>query len=316
MIPPRCSSTVFLQQNFLTTAELSRCRCVASEWLQGTDNCTVRLEKGFHADAISIASQRFKHRLLEVNCEFTRSLTGDHLSNLPSSLRSLNVNGCHQIDNDAVVDFCKRCPNLEELQLYWNTRITDVALKAIATCKKIRRLNLSGCQKIADEGVSALHCLQLEQLNMTRCPRVSHRALRRGLRSSHETLEILILYANPQITEVPFDHFTKLKQVDLCGSQLADEVLIKLSKCSELESANLTWCVNVTDYGVMALVAATKLNFLSLFGLTKLTDKSIDALRNLPLRALDVTGCTGIEKRSPDELLRIFPHLTQFTISS
>lgn len=298
--------------SYLSTTELSRCRVVSMEWMQEAEKYSTKLPKGFPVDAIPLASQRLRH-LVEVDCEFMQDVTGAHLAHLPPTVRNLNLNGCQQIDNDAIIDVCKLCPNLEELQLYWNMRITDIAVKAIASCEKIRRLNLSGCQKISDEGVSSLENLRLEMLDLTRCPLVSHRALRRGLRSSHESLETLTLYASPQIVMVPFDRFKGLKKVDLCGSMIADEELVKLGKCHELESANLTWCVNITDYGVCAL-AKTKLNFLSLFGLTKLTDACLDALHGLPFRALDVNGCTGITRRSKDELRKLFPDLEQFVI--
>ena len=81
---------------------------------------------------------------------------------------------------------------------------------------------------------------------------------------------------------------------------------------------NLTWCVQVDDFGIMAVATHCKqLELLSIYGLRGVTDQSI-ALLAAPggcrgtLRTLDVHGCCNISTRSNEDLLELFPKLTCF----
>ncbi|KAL6997507.1 beta-aspartyl-peptidase, partial [Sarracenia purpurea var. burkii] len=113
----------------------------------------------------------------------------------------------------------------------------------------------------------------------------------------------------------------QLRFLDLCGAQnLTDQGLSCITKCNNLSSLNLTWCVRVTDEGVIAIAeGCSSLEFLSLFGITGVTDKSLEALSrccSTTITTLDVNGCIGIKRRSREELLQLFPHLRCFKVHS
>uniref|UniRef100_A0A453DXS5 Uncharacterized protein n=1 Tax=Aegilops tauschii subsp. strangulata TaxID=200361 RepID=A0A453DXS5_AEGTS len=57
----------------------------------------------------------------------------------------------------------------------------------------------------------------------------------------------------------------------------------------------------------------------SLFGILGVTDACLEALSKScsnSLTTLDVNGCTGIKRRSRDELIQLFPRLSCFKVHS
>ncbi|CAN1800844.1 F-box protein At3g58530 [Linum perenne] len=87
------------------------------------------------------------------------------------------------------------------------------------------------------------------------------------------------------------------------SQHLSDEGLSCIAKCKKILSLNLTWCIRVTDVGVIAVAESfTSLEFLSLFGIIGVTDKCLEALSSCcsnTLTTLDVNGCIGIKFDSP-----------------
>ena len=71
----------------------------------------------------------------------------------------------------------------------------------------------------------------------------------------------------------------------------------------------------MTDISIVEGVAKylTKLNLLSLFGLVKMTDASIDALVGSPnrmtLETLDINGCKEVTQNEETILKKLFPNV-------
>ena len=66
-------------------------------------------------------------------------------------------------------------PALRRLELYWNLRVTDGLLQALARANtRLAVLNLSGCKQVTDAGVAAV---------ARACPRLTHVDLTRWARS-------------------------------------------------------------------------------------------------------------------------------------
>ena len=67
----------------------------------------------------------------------------------------------------------------------------------------------------------------------------------------------------------------KLEKIDLCGCQrLSDASLAQLclNNSASLVSLNLTWCLSITDQGILSGVAhLDNLELLSMFGNTLIT---------------------------------------------
>ena len=62
-------------------------------------------------------------------------------------------------------------PNLVALELYWVLSVTDETIMALSAFNAgLRRLSLSGCKRVTDQGLRLLAgtCQQLIHLNLTR----------------------------------------------------------------------------------------------------------------------------------------------------
>ncbi|XP_058766331.1 F-box protein At3g58530-like [Vicia villosa] len=280
----------------------------------------------------ALSLPRYSH-VKEINLEFARDIEDTHLILIKQkcfdslrSLETLNLNVCQKISDTGTEAITSCCPRLKNFSIYWNVRVTDSGLMHIVrNCKHIVDLNISGCKNISDRGVQfvADNYPKLESLNLTRCVKLTDEGLKQLLQKCL-SLQSLNLYAVSSFTDEAYRKIgllTHLTFLDLCGAQnLSDEGLECISKCKNLVSLNLTWCVRVTDKGVIAVAqSCTSLEFLSLFGIVGVTDKCLEALSNScsnSITTLDVNGCIGIKKRSRADLLQLFPYLKCFKVHS
>ena len=85
--------------------------------------------------------------------------------------------------------------------------------------------------------------------------------------------------------------------------RLSDDSLIGICKLNpNLTYLNLTWCLSLTDRGIVEGICKhleKGLNLLSLYGNTTVTDRTLDALiesniHRLTLETLDLNGCSAI----------------------
>nr|XP_034907823.1 F-box protein At3g58530 isoform X3 [Populus alba] len=241
-------------------------------------------------------------------------------------LESLNLNGCQKISDKGIEAIASTCSKLKVFSIYWNVRVTDIGIKhVVENCKQIVDLNFSGCKNISDKALQLIaeNYQELESLNLTRCIKLTDGGLQQIL-SKCSSLQSLNLYALSSFTDKAYKKISSLpllKFLDLCGAQnLSDEGLSCIAKCKNIVSLNLTWCVRVTDVGVVAIAeGCTSLEFLSLFGIVGVTDKCLEVLSRFcsnTVTTLDVNGCIGIKRRSRDELLQLFPRLRCFKVHS
>ena len=92
------------------------------------------------------------------------------------------------------------------------------------------------------------------------------------------------------------------------------------SKYAELKYLNITWCLALTDKGIVDGVSKLEnLDLLSVFGLVAITDKSMDALLNSKIRytltTLDINGCKfisycGEHGVDHEAICKLFPNVT------
>ncbi|RZC65105.1 hypothetical protein C5167_008794 [Papaver somniferum] len=271
------------------------------------------------------------------------------------NLESLNLNGCQKISDKGIEVVTSACPKLKALSIYWNIRyslclpvlMTDLSIQQLVkNCSCIVDLNLSGCKNITDKSMHLIadHYNELEELNLTRqesisfdfihdvclmlfsflrCVKLTDGGLQQILLKC-SSLQYLNLYALSGFTDgayMKISHLAHLRFLDLCGAQnLSNQGLSSIARCKNLVSLNLTWCILVTDAGVVAIArGCPSLEFLSLFGILGVTDMCLEVLSGFcskTLTTLDVNGCTGIKKRSRDELTQLFPKLTCFKVHS
>ncbi|XP_031266639.1 F-box protein At3g58530-like [Pistacia vera] len=269
----------------------------------------------------------------QINLEFAQDIEDRHLDLLKTkclgslqNLESLNLNGCQKISDKGIEIITTACPKLKVFSIYWNVRVTDIGIQhLVKNCKYIVDLNLSGCKNISDKSLQLVadNYQEIESLNLTRCVKLTDGGLQKILLKC-TSLKSLNLYALSSFTGEAYNKISLLSHLcflDLCGAQnLSDEGLACIAKCKNLVSLNLTWCVRITDAGVIVLAqGCTSLEFLSLFGIVGVTDKCLEVLSSFcskTLTTLDVNGCVGIKKRRRDELLQLFPYLTCFKVHS
>ncbi|KAM1306338.1 hypothetical protein ACFX2H_008739 [Malus domestica] len=274
-------------------------------------------------DALSLA--RYQH-VKQINLEFSQDIEDKYLELVKSkchdslqNLEVLNLNGCQKISDKGIEAITSSCPNMKEFSIYWNVRATDIGIThLVKNCKHVVDLNLSGCKNLSDKSLQlvAENYPELQLLNLTRCVKLTDSGLQQILHSC-PCLHSLNLYALSSFTDEAYKKISLLSHLqflDLCGAQnLSDEGVSCIARCKSLLSLNLTWCVRVTDLGVIAVAqGCTSLEFLSLFGIVGVTDKCLEPLSltcSNTLTTLDVNGCIGIKKRSRDELLQMFPKL-------
>ncbi|KAJ9184646.1 hypothetical protein P3X46_004350 [Hevea brasiliensis] len=280
----------------------------------------------------ALSLSRYQH-VKQINLEFAQDIEDRHLEVLQNksiislqSLESLNLNGCQKISDKGIEAITSACPKLKVFSIYWNVRVTDVGINhLVENGKHVVDLNLSGCKNISDKSLQLVadNYQDLESLNLTRCIKLTDGGLQQILVKC-SSLQSLNLYALSTFTDKAYKKISNLAHLqflDLCGAQnLSDDGLSCIAKCKNLVSLNLTWCVQVTDVGVIAIAeGCTSLEFLSLFGIVGVTDKCLEALSKFcstTITTLDVNGCIGIKKRSREELLQLFPHLKCFKVHS
>ncbi|GJT44202.1 F-box protein isoform X1 [Tanacetum coccineum] len=271
------------------------------------------------------------HHVKQIILEFAQGVEDKHLGILKNkfsdslqNLEHLNLNVCQKVSDNGIEAITAASPSLRKISIYWNVRVTDVGIShLVKNCKHIVDLNLSGCKGISDKGLQMVadNYRHLESLDITRCIKITDGGLQHVMVKC-SGLKSLNLYALSSFTDEAYKKISLLAHLeflDLCGAQnLSDEGLFCIAKCKNIRTLNLTWCVRVTDVGVIAIAeGCTSLEYLSLFGIVGVTDKCLEALSKScsnTITTLDVNGCIGIKKRSREELLQLFPYVRCFKV--
>ncbi|KNC55706.1 uncharacterized protein AMSG_12420 [Thecamonas trahens ATCC 50062] len=144
------------------------------------------------------------------------------------NLTSLDLNGCFNITDAAVVALAGGCPNLTSLRLYNCSNITDAAVVALAGgCPNLTSLGLRNCSNITDAAVVALTggCPNLTSLYLNNCSNITDAAV------------VALAGGCPNLTSL-----------DLCNcSNITDAAVVALTGgCPNLTSLRLDYCSKVT----------------------------------------------------------------------
>ncbi|CAD7960842.1 unnamed protein product [Amoebophrya sp. A25] len=247
----------------------------------------------------------------------------------------LDLNHLPDLNDDSLLAFLEGNRNLVELQLYWNPQLTESALQKIPEyCPYLKSLSLAGCMKLSDVALAAIsaapyYARSLEHLDLTRCPKITSRSVRKVTRRLN-SLRVLRVYAAAALSAEAFElsSMPNLELLDACGTAIEDRNFEALARAYphdskeqhlRLKVLNLTWCTLITDAGIAALCqsAVRDLAELSLFGNLNISEESLRLLGQKfghSLHTLDINGCTNIPNRAPEDVLRYLPNVTRFVV--
>ncbi|KAG0250267.1 SCF ubiquitin ligase complex subunit [Mortierella polycephala] len=221
--------------------------------------------------------------LIEIDLTDCNLVTDDAIQavfeNLPQ-IRDLNMALLKEITNsafEAIHPSTHRFEQLRVLNLTSCALITDETLaRIIPSAPRLRNLILTKCDKITDEGVSVIKTLgkHLHHLHLGHCAWITDKAI--------ATL---------------VQHCTRIRYLDLaCCSNLTDASVFAIAQLPKLRRIGLVKCSNITDHGIYAIlisqVLPQTLERVHLSYCVNLSDTAIAALVShcLKLTHLSLTG--------------------------
>jgi Leucine-rich repeat (LRR) protein len=217
--------------------------------------------------------------------------------------------------DDADMPRLARMSDLKVLDLSL-TRVTDRGLRALKTAPNVEELNLYFDEKITDEGASVVKSWKhLKKLNL------------RGTKITDSTLEMLAGVPTlewldvgwAETTDTGFDHLaalTNLKWLTMGGNKLTDGALQFLRQMPQLEYLDIggqqrtdsgLWSLLLSETGMQSIASVTELRELRLEG-RNVTGRGLELLKPLAkLERLDLQGC----KRLRDDAAGVLASMKQ-----
>jgi F-box and leucine-rich repeat protein 14 len=167
--------------------------------------------------------------------------------------------------------------SFERIDTHWEIgkQLQDHHLKPLLKLKNLKKLILSVCQQLTDDGVQVLAGVSssLEEIDFGGCFKLSDQGFR-------------VLAA-----------LTSLKKVNLerCR-QVTDSTLQVLSTLSKLEEINITLCDRISSKGLQFFIASLpNLQKLTMYSCSQLTDEGLVAISKFPaLRELKLGECDKV----------------------
>lgn len=203
---------------YLSLKDLLRFRCCSRECKFIAEKCIVNFK------CINFANK---------NSKFTRKLFIKLVDLNSGRLLSLNLSRCHWLTDEILKSTLVKCHlSLREVIVNDCENLTSVSIQPlIIKCKELRILKMSNCQWVTTGSLDALtlHHSNIEDLDLSYCHFISTRCLTTMFRK-FSAVRILNLEKNPNVTNIVL-------------SQLA-------SSCPQLTTVNLSFCDNISDFGI------------------------------------------------------------------
>ncbi|KAJ1437524.1 Leucine-rich repeat [Sesbania bispinosa] len=232
------------------------------------------------------------------------------------SMKMLNLSKCQNISHIGLTALTNGAQNLEKLILSNSLAVTnDLAmclqsfprlqlvkvdgcagtssgLKAIGTsCASVKELNLCKCVAATDETVSFLvQTLNvLEKLDITCCRKITHASIY-SITNSCTRLTSLRMESCSMVNSDAFiliGQCQLLEELDATDTEIDDEGLESISRCTKLSSLKLGICLKITDNGLKHIASrCSELKYLDLYRSSRITDEGITAIAH---------GCSSLE---------------------
>lgn len=226
-------------------------------------NCSFLSEAGIRAVA-DCSGSTLKTLVLDGCKQLDGAKILSALVRMPQ-LQKLSLSAVGGINDEVVSELAVQLgPHLQELSLAQCSSITDAAMAAIgACCGSLKVLNLDHLSLLTDISIARIAdgCNTLGTLTMTRC-KFSDEAVAAYVTASGGSLSELSVNAVPQV---------------------ADQTLLALAKHTQgcLKWLDASWCRQMTDDGLGFLAdSCSKLCELRLFGCTQVTERFLKGHNN------------------------------------
>ncbi|KAK1257703.1 F-box/LRR-repeat protein 4 [Acorus gramineus] len=310
----------------LTSISIRSCACVGDESLEALARRSFKLESvslvkcpnitdsGVFSMALKLPKlEKLKLSFLKVKdgalkgigkspirvlcLENLPGLTGNGFSSSLGSSEAVEVISVSLSEEGEAEEELLELSTLETLSLKKCPGVGDLFLSRIAcACKFINNLALVGLSSVTDRGVSSI-------LN--------------AVNAKKKTLVSLDLSGCSRITDWTVVAASKLfgerlRSVSFDGCLgLTDRSLEAIREsCHGLEEVDLSWCVGVTDEGVLSLASAKHqtIKVLSLAGCTGITDRGLGFIEMMmcgSLVGLNVKKCSGLSREGIESFREI-----------
>ncbi|XP_043293938.1 leucine-rich repeat-containing protein 29-like isoform X3 [Cervus canadensis] len=262
-------------------------------------------------------------------------------------LQELSLHSCRDLSTEAVAALCHQQPGLTSLDLSGCSELADGAVLAVSRgLRHLRHLSLRKLQRLTDAGCSALGGLrELQCLDMAECCLVRGQELAQSLGSVRgpppllaslslaycsslkpqgpsllmlQALRELDLTACSKLTDASLTkvlRFPQLRQLSLSLlPALTDRALVAVAKgCPSLERLALSHCSLLSDHGwAQAASSWPRLQHLNLSSCSQLTEQTLDSIGQAcrQLRMVDVAMCPGISIASVRRFQAQLPEVT------
>jgi len=208
------------------------------------------------------------------------------------------------ITNEAIRVLVSNCSNLEQVIIHRAIHLTDVALETISSelSTSLRKLDISGCKRISDEGLRHLRCCQnLRDLETAQC------AL---------GFQAFINFCSPAKGTPPLRRLSVRGQIH--QSDATVEVVMR-ALSTTIESIDISGCRALTDISLVHLASGVRLQEVRFAGCRFLTHEGIsDFIQKvgMGLHVLNSGSCKGVEKSLLENILAYCPKLEALTTSA
>lgn len=260
-------------------------------------------------------------RLWLVHCHLITDLGVEAAVRSNTRLEELSLSYCERVSERSMATIGSSSASLAVLELELCVQINSAALKHLAASlvnpSKLRRLNLAGCHRVADDGLLevAKTCPKLQHVNVRLCDKLTDASLRV---LTHNNLE-LAEFNLEEVTHATFKLFQFDQEHD--GRGVVDKNLAK-----QLRTLNLSACTGMNDLALGHVGhRAKRLETISLSSCTEITDHGLvwllveDMLDKSPcgqsLVALDVSYCPQLSASGLHDVVRQCTSLVSLNLS-
>ncbi|XP_783241.3 dynein regulatory complex subunit 6 isoform X2 [Strongylocentrotus purpuratus] len=249
------------------------------------------------------------HNIRCISFLYTPNITDVALKALAvhRKLQQIRIEGNCKITDASFKLLGRYCVDLRHIYVSDCPRITDAALKSLATCRNINVLNVADCIRISDNGVRNLvegpSGPKLREMNLTNCVRVTDVSIMKITQKCYSLVYGSFCFSE-HITDAGAEmlgNMPALSSLDISGCNITDTGLGALGNCYHLRDVVLSECHQITDLGIQKFAQQCRdLDRLDISHCLQLTDQ---AIKNLAfccrkLSFLNIAGCSQLSDMS------------------